>query len=599
MRGRGLMVVSACVLAASWVYLARGEAQGARHGGPRAEQPLYRTGEILVKVDPSAPAEERDRDRAAVDGKVKKHLRRGWEVWSLGRGVSVEQALDRLKGHGRLLNAEPNYCVSLAATPGDSMFGQQWGLHNTGQSIAGGSGGTPDADIGAVEAWDITTGSESEIVAVIDDGVEWGHPELQDNMWHNPLEYGGLDNVDDDQNGIVDDIYGANFTCDDELIPCVPGEPAGGGHGTAVAAIIGARANNGHSMVGVAWNVKLMALKIASDHGGSPCAAVADVIEAIDYAVAEGAKVMNASLSFGAYCQALYDSVAAANTSGVLLVASVGNAGVDLDAYGQTWKAYPAQLDLPNVVSVTATDRWDGQLYNYGRDSVDLGAPGEVILTLTHPYNDATLYLGGTSFAAPHVTGVAALMRSAHPSPSLSPTCIRTILLASVDPVSSLNARTVSGGRLNAYRALQMTQTDGDSDGVPDVCDNCPTVANPTQAFIGDPVVQVASPNGGGTIYYGNGNETAINWSATDACGGVSSVDILLSRNGVNGSYSSLFTNIPNSGSRTWTATGPATSGFTAFFKVVARDPAGNTSSDTSDAGSKIMICACPYCGCE
>lgn len=188
MRGRGLMVVSACVLAASWVYLARGEAQGARHGGPRAEQPLYRTGEILVKVDPSAPAEERDRDRAAVDGKVKKHLRRGWEVWSLGRGVSVEQALDRLKGHGRLLNAEPNYCVSLAATPGDSMFGQQWGLHNTGQSIAGGSGGTPDADIDAVEAWDITTGSESEIVAVIDDGVEWGHPELQDNMWHNPLE---------------------------------------------------------------------------------------------------------------------------------------------------------------------------------------------------------------------------------------------------------------------------------------------------------------------------------------------------------------------------------------------------------------------------
>jgi len=111
--------------------------------------------------------------------------------------------------------------------------------------------------------------------------------------------------------------------------------------------------------------------------------------------------------------------------------------------------------------------------------------------------------------------------------------------------------------------------------------------------------VQVASPNGGDTIYYGNGNETAINWSATDTCGGVSSVDILLSRNGVNGSYSPLFTNIPNSGSRTWTATGPATSDFTAFFKVVARDPAGNTSSDKSDGGSKIMICACPYCGCE
>ncbi len=352
--------------------------------------------------------------------------------------LTVEQAVAALRADPNVLYAEPNYLVRAQATPNDPEFATQWGLHNTGQH-----GGLADADIDAPEAWDLSTGSRTIVVGVLDTGVDYRHRDLAANIWVNPGEIAG-NGLDDDGNGIVDDVHGFNSWLDNGD----PDDPDG--HGTYCAGIIGAVGNDGRGVVGVNWNVKLMPLAFLNSLGTGT---VADAIEAIGYAVEQKRRGVNLSVlssSWGgdAYSQALYDAIAAAGAEDILFVAAAGNGWRNTDEH----PFYPASFTLPNLISVAATDNRDQLLYfsNYGVRSVHLAAPGDAIKT-TAP-NDGYSMLSGTSMAAAFVAGSAALVMSARPQDDLG--AIRDALISNVDPVAALDDKLVSGGRLNLRRAL-------------------------------------------------------------------------------------------------------------------------------------------------
>ena len=263
--------------------------------------------------------------------------------------------LARLGALDTVLYAQPNYYVHLQTTgfPNDPNFSSQWGMNNTGQT-----GGTTDADIDAPEAWAITAGDSSIVVAVLDTGVDYTHPDLAANIWTNPGEIAG-DGIDNDGNGFIDDVHGWDFQNEDN-------DPMDDhGHGTHVAGTIAAVGNNGVGVAGVAWNVTIMPLKIMSSSGTS-----FDAIQALNYAVAMGVKISNNSY----YMSGMYNAIEAAGAAGHLFVTAAGNSGVNTDITPH----YPSIYDLENIISVAATDHNDNKLSssNYGLTTVDLGAPG-------------------------------------------------------------------------------------------------------------------------------------------------------------------------------------------------------------------------------
>jgi subtilisin family serine protease len=338
-----------------------------------------------------------------------------------------------LSRNPRVRYAEPNYLLTIDAVPDDPLLGQLWGLINTGQT-----GGTPDADIDADLAWGLTTGSQDVVVGVIDTGVDYKHPDLAANIWTNPGEI--PDNgIDDDGNGYVDDVHGYNFIyrtadpMDDH------------GHGTHVSGTIGAIGDNGIGVAGVNWHVSIMPLKFLGSDGGGDAGTAA---EAVDYSVMMGAQLTSNSWGGGEFSQTLYDAIAAAGAHDRVFVAAAGNNGRNTDLA----PIYPGAFDLPNIISVAATDSHDlrASFSNYGVTTVDLGAPGVDILS-TFPGNGYAV-LSGTSMATPHVAGACALVLSLHPG--LSAANLKSILLHSVDPLPSLAGVTVSGGRLNVFRAI-------------------------------------------------------------------------------------------------------------------------------------------------
>jgi VCBS repeat-containing protein len=357
-----------------------------------------------------------------------------WTV-QLAPGVSVQSALAAYKSHPSVEYAQEDFRVHLAGPviPNDPQFPSLWGMNNTGQT-----GGTPDADIDAPEAWAVTTGSSNTVIAVIDTGVDYNHADLRANMWVNPGEIPG-NGIDDDGNGFRDDIYGADFVNND-------GDPMDDHfHGTHVAGTLGAVGNNGIGVAGVNWTGRIMALKFLDAFGyGYTSGAIA----ALNYAVANGATISNNSWGGGPFDQGLYDAINAAGNAGHIFVAAAGNDGSNND----TFPFYPAGFNLPNIISVAATDHNDAlaSFSNYGSTSVDLAAPGVNVLSTT-PGNTYGTY-SGTSMATPHVTGVVALIRSQHPT--WTNTQIKDQVLSSVDPLPSLAGKTVTGGRLNAATAV-------------------------------------------------------------------------------------------------------------------------------------------------
>ncbi|SET60759.1 S8 family serine peptidase [Paenibacillus sp. NFR01] len=303
------------------------------------------------------------------------------DALSLPDSTDIKPLLAKLNQDPHVLYAEPNYKVYPAAAgtlPDDTYFQNQWALLNTGQDPAGfNTPGTPGIDIKATDAWSITRGSSDLTVAVIDTGVAIDHPDLAGSLWTNAKDFPG-NGLDDDHNGYADDVHGWNFADDsDQLFDAVDGD----WHGTAVAGIIAASSNNGIGVSGIAPNVKIMPLKFIKGENGS----VLDLIEAIQYAKDNGAKIANISAELYSYSQALKDAIDASN---MLVVAPSGNYGVNTDAT----PAYPAAFDNPGILSVTAVDN-TGNLVpgsNIGAESVDVAAPGYEVWT-TEPISNPGL----------------------------------------------------------------------------------------------------------------------------------------------------------------------------------------------------------------
>jgi thermitase len=339
----------------------------------------FAPGEVVVRFKPSVGAAERREVRRANDATVADVLTLpGVHVLEIGEERSVPAAAAALERERGVAYAEPNWIYEVDAIPADPRFGDLWGLHNTGQSVAGVSG-VSDADIDAHEAWDVTTGDPDVVVAVVDTGVAHQHPDIADSMWANPGESGGTAGFDDDGNGFIDDVRGWDFYGDG-----IEGNTLGdrepldfNGHGTHVAATVAAGRNDTEAeraVVGVAPDTKLMALRVCNGAGACRSSAIADAFE---YAGDEGAAVVNASLGGPSRSAVMLQAIRAHPDT--LYVAAAGNDGDDLESAPQ----FPCELDAPNMVCVAATGQADelAGFSNFGRTAVDLAAPGTRILS--------------------------------------------------------------------------------------------------------------------------------------------------------------------------------------------------------------------------
>ena len=405
--------------------------------------------------------------------------------------LTLKARMAALLATGRFDFVEPDYIVHIDAQPNDAAFsdGRLWGLRNSGAS-----GGVVGADIGARDAWDITTGSRNVVVAVIDTGIRYTHQELAANMWRNPGEI-PANGIDDDHNGYIDDVFGINSITGS-------GDPMDDNdHGSHVAGTIGAQANGGGPHVGVAWNVRLMALKFLAANGSG---SLSGAIECIDYAISKGAMIMSNSWGGGDFSTALSSAITRAQQANILFVVAAGNESHDNDAR----PSYPASYPQANVVAVAALDRRDqlASFSNYGRSSVDIGAPGVEIFSSTARSDSSYAIFNGTSMAAPHISGVAALLLARFPGMRVSD--LKQRLLATAVPIPALRGVTVTGGRVNADAGLRAV-----ADGILEVTAQVPATPLPADGNINVLVsVSDLSPVTGATVTGHFDNSGALNF---------------------------------------------------------------------------------------
>ncbi len=353
----------------------------------------------------------------------------GWFRVNLTPGADLARSLQAFQNLSNVALVTPDFRVSITARPNDVSYASQWALENNN-----------DADIDASQAWGYGT-SSSVVVGVIDTGVDYTHPDLAANMWSNSREIAG-NRIDDDGNGYVDDIRGWNFVSNNN------NPMDDNGHGTHVAGTIGAVGNNGIGIAGIAWSVKIMALKFLDATGSGN---LSDAVSAIDYARVNGAKIINASWGGGGFSTALQAAIQRFQNVGGIFVAAAGNESSNNASVAN----FPANYS--GVVSVAASTSADtlANFSNYGAN-VSIAAPGQGILS-TMPGNRYAS-LSGTSMAAPHVAGALALLWGQ--SPNLTATQLTSILLSNTDPV--LNNRTVHG-RLNVGKAAAALAGSGNS----------------------------------------------------------------------------------------------------------------------------------------
>jgi thermitase len=351
---------------------------------------------------------------------------------------STDSAVKTLAMNPMVDIAEPNYIYKANKLSNDPMFETLWGLKNVGQKDPANKVGVAGVDIGAEQAWDITTGSDKIIVAVIDTGVDYQHPDLVDNLWVNEAEKNGQAGVDDDNNGVVDDVHGYNAitgtgNADDDQ-----------GHGSHCAGTIGAKGDNGVGVVGVNWNTRIMAVKFLSASGSGT---LENAIKAIDYATKMGAHVLSNSWGGGGFSQTLMDSIKRSNEAGALFVAAAGNDNNNND----TKPTYPGSYDVANVVAVAAIDNQGARasFSSYGKRTVHIGAPGVNVMSST---GGGYKSFSGTSMATPHVAGVAALLWGNEPA--LTAAEVKNRLIATARPMASMKGKTRTGGIVNAFYAL-------------------------------------------------------------------------------------------------------------------------------------------------
>ncbi len=432
---------------------------------PAAYPPLVvgddgeREAEVLVRFKPGVSEERMEEIAASLNDRVEDEIEsvEGLAAIDDLDDRQAEQVAAEYASLPEVEYAEPNFRIELddpqgveysrsfeqpraASGPNDPRFAEQWGLLNTGQRQ-----GRAEADISALAAWDKTQGSKKVVVAVLDSGVDYTHPDLAGNMWHRPDD---MEMYVDPQLGVMDDSEGFSAV-ESERDPMDEN-----GHGTHCAGIVGAEGDNGLGIVGVNWHVEIMPLKFMGRGGfGS----TKDAIEAINYVIArkkDGVNVRVISASWGSTSRskALEDVIRKAGEADILFVAAAGNDNTDNDRRPH----FPSNYKLPNVMSVAALDRNDerASFSNFGAKSVHVAAPGKEILStwLGGEYEEHS----GTSMATPFVAGVAGLVLSVEPNLSVKE--LRDRLMNTVDKLDSLKGKVVSGGRVNAARAVGATQ---------------------------------------------------------------------------------------------------------------------------------------------
>ncbi len=407
--------------------------------------------EDAINLEQSAGQDASEAFAAGEDLSVTEHIEgANISILETSGNEDTESVIERLEDNSLVEYAEPNYTRSFGSiNTDDTDRALQWALENTGQSVNGTSG-TADADIDGSEAWTLSIGT-STIVAVIDNGVMYTHEDLANQMWD------GSSCVSESGAALNNCNHGYDFASstspDSTPLPdlLVGTSTYEGYHGTHVAGIIAAQMNNGVGVIGIAPATKIMALKFGLD--------VASEVKAIDFAIQNGAKIINASYGGSEFSDAEYDAIARFRDAGGIFVAAAGNGGPDSvgdDNDDTNTAQYPASYDLTNIISVAATDQDDAlaSFSNYGATSVDIGAPGRRILsTATTDGTDTTYtYLSGTSMASPYVAGTVALLMSLYPDASQE--TMKDAILSSGDMVPALDGKTVSGKRLNAFAAL-------------------------------------------------------------------------------------------------------------------------------------------------
>jgi RHS repeat-associated protein len=385
----------------------------------------YREHELLVRFRAGTSEFVKDSIFATHGARRKKQLRGESEVerLELRSGRDVRTAALELLLNSQVEYAEPNFLISKEdLQPNDPQFAAQWALRNTGQNS-----GQYGSDINASGAWQTTTGSAATVVAVIDSGIDFTHPDLANNQWTNPQS------VEDG------DLHGWDFITDSGDIKDEQG------HGTAVAGIIAAEGNNSLGIAGVMWRASLMSLRVLDNTGTGD---VGDAVEAIDYAVAHGAHIINLSWGTNGESVALKDAIERAIRRNVVVVCSAGNGSGDLD----TTPYYPASFNLRNLISVAASDNSDqlATWSNWGTRTVTLAAPGTNILTTQR--GGGYWNVSGTSAAAPVVTGIAGLLRTVRPYSPVG--MIAKAITDGVRHTSSLGGKVSSGGVADAANAL-------------------------------------------------------------------------------------------------------------------------------------------------
>jgi RHS repeat-associated protein len=418
------------------------EAAPARAANPKAKRQAEinsraprRDGQLIVRFREGVSEEDKDALVRGRGAKRNKKLRGNSQLEKLTvePGQNPEDVAVALRQFPGVEFVEPNFLVKHSQTrPNDTHFAEQWALNNDGQT-----GGQQGADVGAARAWARTTGESSTVIAVIDSGIDFSHPDLQANRWVNQRER--ENRKDDERNGYTDDLHGWDWVTGSN------GVRDEQGHGTAIAGLIAAQGNNGLGVSGVMWSARLMSLRVLDKTGTGD---IADAVEAIDYAVAMGAQVINCSWGTEAESAALRDAIVRAGAEGVVVVTSAGNGGADLDAASY----YPASFNLPNVISVAASDALDqiAPFSNWGASTVTVAAPGVDLLTTKMGGDYAAV--SGTSAAAPLVTGVVGLVKSERPW--LSPEATRQAIVSGARRASGLDGRVVAKGVADASGAL-------------------------------------------------------------------------------------------------------------------------------------------------
>lgn len=484
-------------------------------------------------------------------------------------GASADMVQSILTSNHNVASFERDAVRQFNTVPNDPQLANMWGLENSGQNS-----GLSDADIDAAAAWGISTGSRNVVVAVVDTGVDWRHSDLAANIWTNSGEVAG-NGVDDDGDGLVDDVHGYNFAAN-------TGDPMDdNGHGTHVAGTIAAVGNNGLGVSGVNWSASIMALKFLRADGSGY---TSDAVRAINYATLErsrygvNVRVINMSWGGGGYSSALGTAIQAAGDAGILCVAAAGNEGSNNDASAR----YPSNYPATNLVSVAATDKRDAlaSFSNYGATTVDLAAPGVSILS-TYT-NNRYVSLSGTSMATPHVAGVAALAWSVAPNATVAE--IKNALLGGVDRLAGLSGKVASGGRLNAYNTLRLLNVRTPQ--APEIASLDVSAASLTA---GSPATLTArgvtDPDGSvsGVSFYRDSNNNG-QWDASDL--------VLGSTSAVSGQQASFALNTAGYSPGTYRvfaraqdSSGLWSTAVATAFQVVAADDYGNAAATASTIG--------------